>query len=53
MSLLQMSFAGAVMILAITMIRALSINLLPKNGKKFSKKSKMARFYYLILLRMK
>ena len=30
MSLLQMSFAGAVMILAITIIRALAINLLPK-----------------------
>ena len=30
MSLLQMSFAGAVMILAITVIRALAINLLPK-----------------------
>ena len=30
MSLLQMSFAGAVMILAITIIRALAISLLPK-----------------------
>ena len=30
MSLLQMSFAGAMMILAITVIRALAINLLPK-----------------------
>ena len=30
MSLLQMSFAGAVMILAIIVIRALAINLLPK-----------------------
>ena len=30
MSLLQMSFAGAVMILAITIIRALAINSLPK-----------------------
>jgi len=30
MSLLQMSFAGAVMILAITVIRALAINRLPK-----------------------
>lgn len=30
MSLLQMSFAGGVMILAVTVIRALAINLLPK-----------------------
>ncbi|WP_366800467.1 hypothetical protein [uncultured Oscillibacter sp.] len=30
MSLLQMSFAGGVMILAITVIRALAINRLPK-----------------------
>ncbi len=30
MSLLQMSFAGAVMILAIIVIRALAVNLLPK-----------------------
>ena len=30
MSLLQMSFAGAVMIMAIVVVRALTINLLPK-----------------------
>lgn len=30
MSLLQMSFAGGVMILAVIVIRALTINLLPK-----------------------
>ena len=32
MNLLQMSFTGAVMILAVTVIRALAINKLPKKN---------------------